>query len=437
MRGKASKEAIERELNEILYGGPYTGVFFTGKKAHAEVLARALAENRIAIWNNWRARNRELIPNLRGIRLARRDLREANFSRTNLAKADLYRADLERAKLQGSRLVGANLAQANLRYIKGDDANLSCADLSEAHLERARLRDVLFLSEGLDTATLEWADLREADMRGAIMRGAKLIGADFRDTNLDGADLRKAELDLAVLAGTSLKGAHLDGASVQRVLVQNIFVDEETTQRNLEADWNMWMTRPGWLRAEDVTVNDLRVAHFTNLLQQQAAVAHLINAGCTSVILLLGRFTPTRKRILDKLGNALRQRGKTPILFDFPGPDQRELTDTVRFIAGLAQFVVVDLTKPSSVPLELQAIIPEAMVPVVPIVQSGHEVFPMFKDLQRRYSWVLRPVHYKNSKQLLRYVDDAIIGRAEAMQAEIQLRRKKAAKTPASITRAK
>jgi len=33
MRGKASKEAIERELNEILYGGPYRGVFFTGKKA--------------------------------------------------------------------------------------------------------------------------------------------------------------------------------------------------------------------------------------------------------------------------------------------------------------------------------------------------------------------------------------------------------------------
>ena len=437
MRRKASKEAIESELDEILYGGPTGEKFFTGNKAHAEVLARALAEKRISVWNYWRSRDKRSKPNLRGIYLARRDLSGADFSETNLTNANLYRADLADAKFHGSRLVRANLAQANLRGVKGDSANFNCADLGEALLAGARLREMKFLSDGSNTATLEWADLRDADMRGAIMRGANLKGADFRCTNLDGADLRKADLDFAVLAGASLRGATLDGASVHRVFVRNIVVDEETSQRNLKADWNMWLTRPGWLGVKEDRVDDLRVAHFTSLLQQQAAVAHLINAGSTSVILLLGRFTPARKRILDKLADALRERGKTPIVFDFPGPDRRELTDTVRFIAGLAQFVVVDLTAPSSVPLELQAVIPEAMVPVVPIVQSGSKVFAMFEDLQRRYSWVLRPVHYKNQKQLLRYVDDAIIGRAEAMQAQIQLRRRTGARKSAPITRAK
>jgi hypothetical protein len=57
----------------------------------------------------------------------------------------------------------------------------------------------------------------------------------------------------------------------------------------------------------------------------------------------------------------------------------------------MSQFIVVDLTKASSVPMELQATIPDLMVPVLPIVQSGESVFEMFSDLQRRYAWIQRP----------------------------------------------
>ena len=112
MRNRTDKEAIERELNALIYSR--SDVFYTGKKAHATALARALAENRLSIWNRWRTRNKDLVSTLRCINLARRDLRKVYFRHTNLAYANLYRADLENAKMEGSRLVGADLVQANI-----------------------------------------------------------------------------------------------------------------------------------------------------------------------------------------------------------------------------------------------------------------------------------------------------------------------------------
>jgi hypothetical protein len=49
--------------------------------------------------------------------------------------------------------------------------------------------------------------------------------------------------------------------------------------------------------------------------------------------------------------------------------------------AGMSQFIVVDMTKPGSVTLELQATIPDLMVPVLPIIEGGHAIFSMFSDL--------------------------------------------------------
>ena len=75
------------------------------------------------------------------------------------------------------------------------------------------------------------------------------------------------------------------------------------------------------------------------------------------------------------------------------------------------------------------------MIPVLPIVQSGHEVFSMFSDLQRRYSWIQPTVSYKDADQLVEYVDDAIIARAESAGEQIKDRRSVAARAPVSVVR--
>jgi hypothetical protein len=89
----------------------------------------------------------------------------------------------------------------------------------------------------------------------------------------------------------------------------------------------------------------------------------------------------------------------------------------------MSQFIVVDLTKASSVPLELQATIPDLMIPVLPIVQSRAPAFAMFADLQRRYFWIQPPVSYKDADELVRNVDEVIIQRAALAASQIKERR--------------
>jgi hypothetical protein len=97
--------------------------------------------------------------------------------------------------------------------------------------------------------------------------------------------------------------------------------------------------------------------------------------------LLLGRFTEGRIEILERLRDELRNRGYVPIIFNFDKPETKNFTETVRLLAGLSHFVIADVTNPKSAPLELQATVPEVMVPFRPIIQQGEKPFAMLEDL--------------------------------------------------------
>ena len=63
-------------------------------------------------------------------------------------------------------------------------------------------------------------------------------------------------------------------------------------------------------------------------------------------------------------------------------------------LAGLSRFIIADLTKPRSDPLELQAIVPDLEVPVIPIIQAEEQAFAMFSDLHK-YEWVAPWLHIR------------------------------------------
>jgi hypothetical protein len=269
------------------------------------------------------------------------------------------------------------------------------------------------------------------------MAEAELAEADLTQARFDGADFRRASLENAIIDRTSFQGTNLRGAGVWGAFIRQVQTDAKTDQRSLNVDVHVvWERRTGKI-IEFTEADDIRLAQFHDIIAEHGSVANLISASSKRVVLILGRFLPKRKRVLDRLAEALRNRGKVPVIFDFPGPTDREVSDTVRFIAGMSQFVVVDLTKASSVPLELQATIPDLMVPVVPIIETGNAIFAMFSDLQRRYSWILTPVSYKNADQLVRYVDEAIIMRAERAAEEIKERRAASVHPPISVMRVK
>ena len=80
-------------------------------------------------------------------------------------------------------------------------------------------------------------------------------------------------------------------------------------------------------------------------------------------------------------------------------------------LASLSKFVIVDITNPRSAPLELQATVPDYMVPFAPILQQGEQPFSMFVDLQNKYDWVLQPVvGYPSVDRLIEVLEGKLSG---------------------------
>jgi hypothetical protein len=331
---------------------------------HLEILRQG-----IDVWNAWREKEPSLVP-------------------------DLIRAALRGANLEAADLRAANLSRADLA-----GANLNLVDLTKADLSGAILDDAQ-----LDSAHLDWADLQEASLKRANLFGAHLPHADLRRanlrfTNLIDADLTDADLTGCLVFGTSAWKLKLGGTK-QRDLVITEFEDTSI-----------------------VTVDDIEVAQFVYLLLDNKKIREVIDTVTSKVVLILGRFTPERKKVLDAIREELRNRNYVPILFDFDVPAERDITETVTLLARMARFIIADLTDPSSIPKELEAIVPQLAVPVQPLL-DGDRPYAMFKDYWK-YDWVL-PIHrYEGLDGLLASLADQVIAPAESKMNELADKRRR------------
>jgi hypothetical protein len=172
-----------------------------------------------------------------------------------------------------------------------------------------------------------------------------------------------------------------------------------------------------------VTVDDLEVAQFIYLLLNRQKLRNVLTTLGEKAVLVLGRFTE-RKALLDGIADRLRGLGYIPIIFDFERPTGLDVTETIKVLAGLSVFVVADITNPRSVPLELQATVPDYMVPFVVILQRGQPAFGMFDDLPNKYDWALPLLEYSTAETLLAAFEEKVVG--PALDKVEEVRRRKA-----------
>src|SRR5215469_11279768 len=372
----------------------------------------------VEAWNEWRKVNTEVRPDLNGAdlkraNLSKADLTEANLSGADLGRASLSGADLVRANLLGANLSEANLTEANLRGADLSRLNLSRANLSGVDLSRAKFSEADLVGANLSGADLSEANLSGADLSGADLSKANLSGADFSRANLSEADLSEADLSRAYLretllsrvslVDTNLERADLTGCRVYGISVWNARLDG-ATQSNLIIS-----------REEEpaIQVDNLEVAQFIYLLLNNARIRHVIDTIGKKAVLILGRFTPDRKAILDSIREKLRHLGFLPILFDFEKPSTRDIHETIVTLAGLSRFIIADISDPKSVPQELGSIVPTLpSVPVQPLLQSGYEPWGMYDHI-KRYAWVLPLFEYESEKKLLQDLELKVIAPAE------------------------
>jgi uncharacterized protein YjbI with pentapeptide repeats len=365
-------------------------------------------------WNAWRKQFPSIRPDLRDANLKAQslggaDLSQADLSRASLVEADLVRADLRGAILEGATLRGAYLTKAKLSFavLEGADSDLSWAhldgaDISEVHARKANMEEV-----DLGEANVSNANLRQAKLRGAHLRLATLSGADLSE-----ADLRNANLIGALLVGTRLANADLTGCLVYGVSTWDLKL-EGAIQRDLV------ITPPN---EPEITVDNLEVAQFIYLLLNNKKIRDVIDTITSKVVLILGRFTPERKAVLDALREELRKHDYLPILFDFPETESRDLTETISLLARMARFIIADLTSPSSIPKELEAIVSLA-VPVQPLIEGSARPFAMFKDYWK-YDWVLPVYRYQGLETLLAALAEKVVAPAEVKLKTLEERRR-------------
>ncbi len=354
-------------------------------------------------WNNWRVEHGIHQPDLRGA-----DFRDfyhgkgslgVNLQGANLSEADLRAARLPGAELQWSNLSAATLANADLHEARFMEATLNNADFSHADLHDALIND----------AHAPYTVFNDCNLTGAYLWGTDFREADFRAANLTGANLRNCQLVRVKFQGATLVGCKVFGVAAWDLEL------EGAVQRDLNVN------RPD---APAVLVDDLEVAQFVYLLLDNRRLRRVIDTITSKVVLILGRFTPERKAVLDALREYLRANDHVPIVFDFPVPESRDTTEVVTLLARMSRFIIADLTSPSSIAKELEAIVPSLAVPVKPLIERGAP-YSMFPDYWK-YHWVLPVYRYGSLGELLDSVGKDVVEPAIAKALELERKRKEA-----------
>src|SRR5262245_847822 len=319
---------------------------------HVKILKKGVKK-----WNEWRSENPKIRPDFTEADLScrildRLDLRGANLAQADLTHTILHEANLSKADLGGAKLIGTNFCRARLC-----DARLIGADLHRANLDRA---------------------------------------------DLTGADLCDANLERTILVRTRVSKARFTRCRVYGVSAWDLDLTKVKDQSSLRITRDDDPAR--------ITVDNLEVAQFLYLLLHNEKIRDVLDTIGQKGVLILGRFTEERKAVLDAIRNRLSQLGFVPMMFDFQRPTQRDFTETIKTLAGLSRFIIADITNPKSSPLELQATMPDYMIPFVPIIHENEKPFAMFRDLKQKYGeWVLDVLEYDSVANLLKVMEKAVL----------------------------
>jgi uncharacterized protein YjbI with pentapeptide repeats len=332
-------------------------------------------------WNIWRQHFPKILPDLREANLSDYDLRGYDLINANLSDANLHRADLLGADLSGANLHRADLRRVYLRGAGLTEATMSDSDLSDADLSRTYVH--------------------RANFSGASLLRANLRRADLSDANFSDADLSWSDLSEATFVRTKLYNAKLDNCRVYGTSVWDVDLKDATQSNLIITDLYSY--------DQTITVDNLEVAQFIYLLLKNEKIRDVINTIGQKGVLILGRFSKERKQVLDALREKLRTLNFLPIVFDFECPTERDFTETIMTLAGMSCFIIADITNPKSSPLELQATVPNYMIPFVPILQECEQPFSMFRDLKGKYDWVLDILVYDTPSNLIRGLERAVV----------------------------
>jgi len=325
----------------------YTQKHFTGNCEHRRILLEALTDKNINVWNNYKKNaldENNIRPNLKGLYL-----KNAKLSKAHLGEADFT----------DSKLINCDFSQTKL-----NKANFSNASLTRVNFSQAELRVSDFSHAKLDTINFSGADLKYSIMikstfKNVIFNKTKVYGTSIWDIN------------------------------------------------GLENKEDAFIASPDNNKIPILTVDNIEAAHLIHLLTKTDKIGKILDSVRNKLVLILGRFTPEQKEILETIKTNLSKEF-VPLIFDFKNADKNDITETIRTLACLSKFIFADLSNPRSVPHELYSLVPDLKIPFVPLIKKGQKPYSMFVDIQSKYDWILPVAVYKDKSDLENHLEKVI-----------------------------
>jgi len=334
------------------------------------------------VWNLWRKENPSIRPDLSDIEFMR-DVNTSDgiYSLPEYHNYDLSRCNMNRVSMRNCVFIECDFSGSDFHF--SDLVNSYClkCNFHGSELQVSKIGSAEFIECDFGCAKLNYCSAEDTKFIGS-----KLVQTDLSNMSLVKTDFTNATIDSSCVYGISAWDLVLDG-SVQN----NIFISGTDSS---------------------ITVPNIELAQFISLLVNNSKIRDIIDTITSKVVLILGRFSPERKSVLDSIKSELQEYDYLPVLFDFDSPSSRDVTETVMTLASLAKFVVADLSSPKSIPQELKTIVPNfPSIPVQPIIHESQKEYGMFEHF-KRFPWVLSHISY--SEENLPQLVGSIVASCEA-----------------------
>jgi hypothetical protein len=262
-------------------------------------------------------------------------------------------------------------------------ANLSTAVASAANFDRARLF--------------------RANLTDANFSGASLVWADLVEANLDKTDFSRANLSYVRLAESELRETRLDSCLVNGIRLARLKL-EGAKQSNLILAFGD--THP-------IFLDDLETAQAVSVFLDSENVGKRLGVAFSRLVLILGCFSQEGETILDSMRRELKRNEYQSVIVDFSNASQRLHRGNLSLLAGLAQFILADVTESKGIAQALVSIVESApAVPIQPLYKHGSSPWRLNEQM-KKYNWVLEPRSYKDGRELEKLIGDVLGGLAK------------------------
>ena len=278
-----------------------------------------------------------------------------------------------------------NFSNSDMNMVSLRNCTFTNCCFDGAHITFADLVDASFQSCTFKNVCMRVSKIGDATFTNCLFENSDLSYCSAENTSFKGTKFVNTRMEHMSLILTDFSDAYLDGCFVYGVSAWNLKL-KNTKQKNL------LITQNGH---PFITVDDIELAQLIYLLINNNNLRNVIDTITSKVVLILGNFSPERKRVLDLIRDELRQHDLVPVLFDFTAPSARNFTETMLTLASLSKCVIADLTSQKCIPHELANIIPHhPSLTIYPIILNGERPYSMFDDY-KSYPWVRPLLYYK------------------------------------------